>query len=355
MPFLSIKDLTKIYDGQRVLDSISFDVEQGTFLSLLGPSGCGKTTTLRVIAGFVRPDGGSVNLNGILINNLPTYKRNIGMVFQSYALFPHMTVEQNIAYGLEQRRLPRNEIRKEVAQVLEMVQLTGYEKRKPKQLSGGQQQRVALARALVIKPSLLLLDESLSALDKKLRVEMQVELRQIQQKVGITTIFVTHDQEEALTLSDKIAVMDKGRIVQLDTPVNVYERPATTFVAGFLGKANFFKGSVVEKHGDVYQLKMENGHVLPFESLRDPGVGTDLTVAVRPEKIALSGEEPEGTWIKGTVKFTTYAGDRSLYRLEALGQTIEVERQNSLGISEFKIHDEVYISWDKSNTLLLDR
>lgn len=353
MSFLSIKELSKSYDDHRVLDNISFDVDKGAFLSFLGPSGCGKTTTLRMIAGFVKPDKGNILLDNTIINDIPIYKRNIGMVFQSYALFPHMTVEQNIAYGLEQRKMTKGEIKAEVAKALEMVQLAGYAKRKPNRLSGGQQQRVALARALVIKPSLLLLDESLSALDKKLRVEMQVELRQIQRMVGITTIFVTHDQEEALTLSDKVAVMDKGKIVQMDTPENVYENPLTTFVAGFLGKANFFKGSVIEHSGYVYKFKLENGQIMTFESTKSIGIGEHGTVAVRPEKVTLSHREPDGIGITGIIKFITYAGDISLYRIEALGQIVEVEMQNSMSRSKFKNGDEVLINWDKSNSLIL--
>ncbi|MEA4961450.1 ABC transporter ATP-binding protein, partial [Lutispora sp.] len=258
MAFLSIKNLTKKYDGNTVLDSISLDIEKGSFLSLLGPSGCGKTTTLRLLAGFEKCDGGIIEVNGKMINDIPVYSRNFGMVFQSYALFPHMTVEQNIAYGLEQRKMSKKDIKEEVAKAIEMVRLAGYEKRRPKQLSGGQQQRVALARALVIKPDLLLLDESLSALDKKLRVEMQVELRQIQKKIGITTIFVTHDQEEALTLSDRIAVMKAGKIIQIGTPEEIYETPKDTFVASFLGQANFFKGSIAEKQDNSYALRLKN-------------------------------------------------------------------------------------------------
>ena len=239
MSFMTVENLTKTYGDQKVLNNISFEIENGTFLSLLGPSGCGKTTTLRIIAGFINPDSGEVTDQRQGDQHIPIHRRNIGMVFQSYALFPHMTVEQNIAYGLEQRNMPRADIKQETGKALEMVKLNGFEKRKPGQLSGGQQQRVALARALVIKPTLLLLDESLSALDKNLRVEMQVELRSIQKMTGITAIFVTHDQEEALTLSDKIAVLEHGRIVQMDTPEAIYERPVNGFVAGFLGKPTF--------------------------------------------------------------------------------------------------------------------
>ncbi|NPV42598.1 MAG: ABC transporter ATP-binding protein [Firmicutes bacterium] len=354
MGYLTIKGLTKKYDGNTVLDNIDIEIEQGILLSLLGPSGCGKTTALRLIAGFEKPDAGIIEINGRIVNNIPVYKRNIGMVFQSYALFPHMTVEQNIAYGLEQRKMPRDKIKEEVAQVIEMVQLKGFEKRKPRQLSGGQQQRVALARALVIEPDLLLLDESLSALDKKLRVDMQVELRQIQQKVGITTIFVTHDQEEALTMSDKIAVMKEGKIMQIDTPENIYEHPSNTFVAGFLGEANFFRGQTVEKVGDIYNLKLQNGEILQFMTGRSLKIGEKCTLAVRPEKVNLDKEKPSDLSIKGIVKFITYAGDISIYRIESLGQEIKVKQQNLRRTARFSIGDEVYMSWSPENNLILD-
>ena len=352
MAFLDIKDLTKIYDGITVLDHIHFTVEQGTFLSLLGPSGCGKTTTLRLIAGFIEPEAGSIRLQGQLLNPVPVHKRNIGMVFQSYALFPHMSVNENIAYGLQQRNMNRNEIRRKVAEAVDMVQLEGYEKRKPKQLSGGQQQRVALARALVIKPDLLLLDESLSALDKKLRVDMQVELRQIQKDVGITTIFVTHDQEEALTLSDKIAVMREGKIVQLDTPDNVYENPADTFVAGFLGQANFFEGEVLHREHEKYCLKQGDDSFF-FSSKKHIEPHSMHTIAVRPEKIQLQRQKSP-TSIPGTVEFITYAGNQSIYRIHTDFGQVKVQQQNNLfSASSFNFGETVFLSWPAEHTLIL--
>lgn len=354
MAYLSLKGLTKIYDGHTVLDHIYIDIEQGTFLSLLGPSGCGKTTTLRLIAGFENPDNGTIEIDGRTINHIPVFKRNIGMVFQSYALFPHMTVEQNIAYGLEQRKISKENIKYEVSKAIEMVQLSGYEKRKPKQLSGGQQQRVALARALVIKPDVLLLDESLSALDKKLRVEMQVELKQIQRKVGITTIFVTHDQEEALTLSDQIAVMREGKIMQIDTPTNIYEHPANTFVAGFLGEANFFKGEIIEKTNSSYILKLQNGKALGFQSQKNLNPGDHCTLTIRPEKINLYQAPASPFSIQGTVKFITYAGDISSYRIESMGLEIKVQQQNLQNAPRFQIGDQVYLEWSPESNLVLD-
>src|SRR3989441_12172093 len=264
------------------LSAVVFPHPDGEFISLLGPSGCGKTTALRLIAGFLQPDAGSIAVNGREITNLPAHRRNIGMVFQSYALFPHMTVGQNISFGLEQRRFSRGEISKAVDEPLDMVRLNGFASRRPAELSGGQQQRVALARALVFKPQLLLLDESLSALDKKLRVQMQLELRQIQKEVGITAVFVTHDHEEALTMSDRVAVMRDGRIVQLDTPSNVYRGPADGFVAESLGEANFLHGSVRSKDGSGFVLDLGDGLSLAGATGRPADVGADANVSVRP-------------------------------------------------------------------------
>lgn len=356
MAFLEIHDLTKTFQNQPAVDHIDLEIEKGTFLSLLGPSGCGKTTTLRMIAGFEKQDQGSIKIDGQSIDHLPPYKRNMGFVFQSYALFPHMTVEQNIAYGLEQRNYSRAEIKKEVARVLEMVQLTGFENRKPKQLSGGQQQRVALARALVIKPSLLLLDESLSALDKKLRVEMQMELKQIQQEVGITTLFVTHDQEEAMTLSDQIAIMRNGRIVQMGDPRSVYRNPANTFVANFIGESNVFEGEIRSSEGG-YVLQLNNG-----ETIRLPKHSANLAdhvnqlrkIVVRPEDIQLVVSAEDDYQCVGTIKFVTYVGNRSIYFIEGLGQEIKVQvQQHSSDIHTVHEGEPVYIKWDGENQTIL--
>src|SRR6201997_248486 len=234
--------VTKTFGEVKALDNVSLAIARGEFMTLLGPSGCGKTTLLKLAAGFLGPDSGSVAINGKLVNDVPTYQRKIGMMFQNYALFPHMSVAENIAYGLKTRHVPRQEIRKRVADVLALVKLTNMDDRKPRQLSGGQQQRVALARALVINPTVLLLDEPFSALDKNLRASMQMDLREIQRKLGLTTIFVTHDQSEALSLSDRLAVMSEGRIRQLGTPEDVYRRPSDRFVASFIGDTNVLRG-----------------------------------------------------------------------------------------------------------------
>lgn len=348
MSYLIIKNLSKMYQNHLVLDHINMEVEKGTFVSLLGPSGCGKTTTLRLIAGFEKKDEGMIQIGGEAIDRLPPHKRNIGMVFQSYALFPHMTVQQNIAYGLEQRRYTKNEIKKEVSNALERVQLTGFENRKPRQLSGGQQQRVALARALVTRPSLLLLDESLSALDKKLRVEMQMELRKIQQDVGITTLFVTHDQEEAMTLSDQIAVMKGGKIVQMDTPQMIYNHPKNTFVASFIGQSNFFAGEI---HKEKFQLR--DGVELPISMDLGAMEGRSCILSVRPEKIRMGRNPSPRSSIKGIVKFVTYTGNLTTYVIEVLGYEVKIQQQNLIEGAQFKINQEVYIDWDPSNQAIL--
>ncbi len=357
MSYFLLNNLTKRYDSNLVLNNINLSIEQGTFLSLLGPSGCGKTTTLKIVAGFESPDAGEVVVAGEVYNKLPVYRRNVGMVFQSYALFPHMTVEQNIAFGLEQRQLDPGSIKKQVAEAIDMVQLTGFEKRKPKQLSGGQQQRVALARALVIRPRLLLLDESLSALDKKLRVDMQVELRQIQKYLGITTIFVTHDQEEALTLSDKIAVMQNGNIIQMDTPHVMYEKPCNTFVAGFLGQSNFFPVIVKAIDQERYCLELNNGAQIRLPAGAEAGLspGAARILAVRPERISLAAECPAGQeCLCGQVRFITYAGNISNFRVEVMGKEVLVQLQNSFSGERFKTGDKVYLTWDPAGSVLLN-
>lgn len=323
MAKVTIKNLTKVYGENTVVNNISVEIPDGTLVSILGPSGCGKTTTLRMIAGFEIPQGGEICFDDEPITGISVNKRNIGMVFQSYALFPHMTVAQNIAYGLEQRKLSKNEIDKKVKVALKKVYMEEYAARKPKQLSGGQQQRVALARALVIEPRVLLLDECLSALDKKLRVEMQLELRKILEETGVTTFFVTHDQEEAMTLSDYIIVMNNGIIEQIGTPFDVYEKPKNAFVASFLGKANFF-----EKGEQLY--------------------------AVRPEKVSVSKERMDNIKKTGKVNFITYSGNITRYTIEVEDKIVVAEQQNSCKKDQINKGDEVYIGWEESAQILLE-
>ncbi len=322
MSEVSLKKLTKVYGGTTVVDHIDLTVPDGTLTSILGPSGCGKTTTLRMIAGFETPESGDVLFDGVSVSKVPVNQRGIGMVFQSYALFPHMTVGQNVSYGLEQQKVKGEELRQRVEEALKMVHMEEYINRKPRQLSGGQQQRVALARALVIRPRVLLLDECLSALDKKLRVEMQGELRRILEECGVTTFFVTHDQEEAMTLSDAIVVMNQGVIEQTGTPAEVYEHPRNRFVASFLGKANFFRGK----------------DILSLVSQADP----DTTYAVRPERITIS---TDGPGLRSVVESVVYAGSTTTCCVRWGEQAILAETRPEHGQATWKRGDEVVLSW----------
>src|SRR5689334_13098683 len=289
MSVVEVDRVEKRYGSVVALGGVSLTFADGEFFGLLGPSGSGKTTLLRAIAGFVAPESGQIRLDGRDIGHTPVHRREIGMVFQNYALFPHMSVFDNIAFGLTVRGQKGATVAKRVSEILGLVRLSGYEDRRPRQLSGGQQQRVALARALVTHPKLLLLDEPLGALDKRLRQQMQIELKQIQREVGITTIFVTHDQEEALTLSDRIAIFNEGRVVQAGKPLEVYERPATAFAANFLGDANFFDGPV-ESGG---RIATSLGALVTSDPL--PAIGLPAMIAVRPEKITLAGTGAAGT------------------------------------------------------------
>lgn len=309
---VSIINMTKKYGEFVAVNDLNLNVQEGEFVSILGPSGCGKTTTLRVIAGLIQPNSGKVYINKKDVSNLPPYKRNIGMVFQDYALFPHMSIRNNLAFGLYTHKVPKNKIQKRTEEMLELVQLVGMGDRQPSQLSGGQQQRVALARALAIEPSVLLLDEPLSNMDLKLRQEMRVELRRIQRKVGITTIFVTHDQGEALALSDKIVVMKQGHIVQVDDPVRLYEYPNSRFVASFLGDANFFCGRVESDVVDVNGVKFK-----PRGGIRGQK-GEEITIIVRPEKIKIKVEATNSTTniASGVVKSYIYLGAFTRYYIQ---------------------------------------
>lgn len=331
MSEVSLKQLTKVYGGTTVVDHIDLTVPDGTLTSILGPSGCGKTTTLRMIAGFETPESGDVLFDGVSVSKVPVNKRGIGMVFQSYALFPHMTVEQNVSYGLEQQKVKGGELRRRVQEALEMVHMEEYRDRKPRQLSGGQQQRVALARALVIRPRVLLLDECLSALDKKLRVEMQGELRRILEECGVTTFFVTHDQEEAMTLSDAIVVMNQGVIEQTGTPAEVYEHPKNRFVASFLGKANFFRGE----------------EILPlFEQAK-----ANTTYAVRPERVILSNDGPG---LHGVIASVVYVGSTTTCRLRWGEREVLAEIRPEHGQAAWQRGDAVVFRWGPEAVIPLE-
>jgi putative spermidine/putrescine transport system ATP-binding protein/spermidine/putrescine transport system ATP-binding protein len=290
---LRLAELTKIFGTSRAVDRVSLSIEPGSMVALLGPSGCGKTTTLRMIAGLLQPNAGEIYIDGTPITQVPVHRRNIGMLFQNYALFPHMNVTQNVAFGLETRGIGRAAVEGRVAEALQLVQLGGYEDRMPGELSGGQQQRVALARAVVVEPALLLLDEPLGALDKSLRQSMQVELRALQRRLGITTVMVTHDQDEALTMSDRIVIMRDGRIEQVGRPEEVYQRPASRFTASFLGASNFFRGRVIEVAGDAVTVAVPNGPVLRLITSRE--AGSEVTIALRPEAVIIApGDTGEG-------------------------------------------------------------
>ena len=348
MPGVEVRGIVKRFGSLTVLDAIDAGFAEGRFTSLLGPSGSGKTTLLRVIGGFVPPDRGTVHIEDQDMTRVPLWKRRIGMVFQSYALFPHMTVADNVAYGLHRRGVRGGAVRKAVADVLNLVQLSGLDGRRPKQLSGGQQQRVALARAIVTKPRVLLLDEPLSALDRRLRQTMQIELKRIQRESGLTTIFVTHDQEEALTLSDHMAILDQGRIVQEGAPADLYERPRTAFAAAFLGDANLFTGPVRDGAVQTPAGPVRTGDPLPT-------AGTIVTVAVRPEKMSLvDGDAPSGTnVIAATLKQTIYAGAVSTFLLEASGSlALKVLSQNLTGSSP-AAGSTVRVVWSPAQTVLL--
>jgi spermidine/putrescine transport system ATP-binding protein len=351
-----LERVSKLFGDVAAVDDLSLDIDEGEFFSLLGPSGCGKTTTLRMIGGFEDPTLGTVYLGGRDVTDLPPYKRDVNTVFQSYALFPHLDVFENVAFGLRRKKVDRDEVENRVKDSMRLVDLVGFETRKPPQMSGGQQQRVALARALVNQPKVLLLDEPLGALDLKLRKQMQLELKRIQQEVGITFIYVTHDQEEAMTMSNRLAVMRHGRIEQLGQPEYVYENPATEFVAGFLGASNLLEGEVKETTNGTSSVLLANGKSARLPSGRVPSdAGPRVKVGVRPEKISIErGEhavDGDRNGLTGTVTMGTYIGVSHQYKVEtAGGSTITVYVQN-LGAEEAPHQGEtVTLSWKPEHT-----
>ena len=339
--------VTKTFGSVVAVDHVSLGVEAGEFLTLLGPSGSGKTTTLMIIAGFELPSGGDVFIRGARVTYTPPYRRDIGLVFQSYALFPHMTVFGNIAFPLEMRGVPRGEIRSRVSTVLDLVRLGGLGDRYPRQLSGGQQQRVALARALVFQPGVLLMDEPLGALDKKLRAEMQLEIKHIQEELGITVVYVTHDQEEALTMSDRVAVIDHGRIEQIGLPQEIYDRPVNRFVADFIGESNFLDVQVVERRGDRVLLRTPDGLSVWTRTDAETPVGARALLAVRPECIAVGvGADPRDNDFEGVIEEVIYVGDTTRYRVRVreLRDPLTVKVQSLPGGS-LKRDDPIRIGW----------
>ena len=338
------------------VDHVDMQIKDGEFFSLLGPSGCGKTTSLRMIAGFELPTAGSILIRGKEMSQVPAHQRPVNTVFQQYALFPHMTVEQNIGFGLEMKGVGKAERSKRVSEALEMVRLPGMEMRRAKQLSGGQQQRIALARALVNKPEVLLLDEPLGALDLKLRKEMQLELKTLQREVGITFIYVTHDQEEALTMSDRIAVMSKGKALQIGQPEEIYERPANKFVADFIGETNFLDGVVKGQNGKVVDVELTGTGTVQVESARTFTTGQKVAVAVRPEKLRLNSEIKDGNNLHGRVEDIIYIGTDTHYGVRfAGGQKARVREQNlsQAQKSIARTGEEITVSFTRTSPRLL--
>lgn len=317
---LTLDRVEKWYGSVPAVRDVSLTIEPGEMVSFLGPSGCGKTTTLRMIAGLEVPDKGEIRIGAEVVNSIVPWRRNIGMVFQNYALFPHMTVFENVAFGLKMRRVSQGEVRQLVEDAMALVRLPGYGDRYPSQLSGGQRQRVALARAIVTKPAVLLLDEPLAALDKKLREQMQVEIKQLQRTVGVTTVFVTHDQEEALTLSDRIVVMEEGGIVQIGTPTEVYERPRSRFVSDFIGFTNAVGGKVDAVNGSATRVTLASGHTLDVPTELGITAGDPVDLVIRPEKLLI---DPPGTGghisLAGSLVHTVYTGAVTYYHVD-IGQ-----------------------------------
>jgi spermidine/putrescine transport system ATP-binding protein len=362
-PEVRLVELTKLYSDVRAVDSVTLDIGSGEFFSLLGPSGCGKTTTLRMIGGFEAPTSGRIELQGRDVTQDPPERRPVNMVFQSYALFPHLNVFDNVAFGLRRRKVPQDEVRRRVSETLYLVRLTGFDRRRTDQLSGGQAQRVALARALVNRPTVLLLDEPLGALDLKLRKQLQVELKRIQTEVGITFVYVTHDQEEALALSDRIAVMRAGHVEQLGTPEELYDRPATRFVAGFIGTMNLLSGEVVALAGRTALIRLRGGE--QFAVGRDGLTsGQTVEVAVRPEVIEVRpshGEVGAGAGtadavtaesIAGHVEQAAYLGTSISYLVRtASGQQIAAVTPRSAG--RLPVGSGVAVRWSPEDALLL--
>ncbi len=360
-PYIVFENVTKRFGDFTAVNDLSLSIYEREFFALLGASGCGKSTLLRMLAGFDEPTSGRILLDGQDLRGIPPYRRPVNMMFQSYALFPHMTVEQNIAFGLKQEGMPKPEIEKRVAEMLRLVKLTQFAKRKPHQLSGGQRQRVALARSVAKRPKVLLLDEPLGALDKKLREETQFELMDLQQKLGLTFVVVTHDQEEAMTMADRIAILDKGQVMQVATPAEVYEAPGSRFVAGFVGNINMFEGKVAARNGAGVNIAVgDTGMTIRSESGGDVPAGTQVAFAIRPEKIAVSSRQPaEGlNAAEGEIFDLAYLGDMTVYYVRlASGQVIKASSLNASRVTEDPLtwNDRAWISFRPDAGVVLTR
>jgi spermidine/putrescine transport system ATP-binding protein len=345
-----IEEVTKTYGDQYAVNGVSLAIQPGEFISLLGPSGCGKTTTLRMIAGFEQPDSGDIRVSGASVLGVPPFRRNVNTVFQAYALFPHMSVAENVAYGLQQRRTPKAEVRERVAQALDMVQMRRFADRKPSQLSGGQQQRIALARALVNRPAVLLLDEPLGALDRQLREEMQLELKLLQSRLGITFVFVTHDQGEALSMSDRIAIMREGRIEQIGDADTVYARPASAYVAAFVGQQNFFRGPVIEGGAAV-----SSPHGIVRAASTTLATATSGQAAVRPEFVRIDRGDAAAAGVNsvaGTVIGVAHLGETMQYLVRIGEDQSIISRRPTPEAPDLATGDAVVCSWSATHVFL---
>ncbi|MGQ0385059.1 MAG: ABC transporter ATP-binding protein [Gammaproteobacteria bacterium] len=359
-PYVRIDKVTKKFGEFVAVDDVTLHIFKGEIFCLLGGSGCGKTTLLRMMAGFETLTSGTISLDGVDISGMPPYERPVNMMFQSYALFPHMSVEQNVAFGLRQDRVPKAEIRDRVAEMLKLVRMEQFAKRAPHQLSGGQRQRIALARSLVKRPKLLLLDEPLAALDKKLREHTQFELINIQETLGVTFVVVTHDQEEAMTLASRIGVMNHGEIVQVGTPSEIYEYPASRFVADFIGSVNLFEGRLVEDEPDYVRVRSDElGGTFHVGHGVSAAPGATVWVALRPEKIHISREQPAGgpdNQVQGTVAEIAYRGDQSVYLVKlGAGRVARVTQPNIVrqGGERISWEDRVWLSWDSASPVVV--
>ena len=347
---IKIDNVNKKYGENTVVNNLNMEIKKGEFLTLLGPSGCGKTTTLRMIAGFETPTNGNIYVEGQEIQNIEPYDREVNTVFQNYALFPHMNIYDNVAFGLSIKRVKKEEIKKRVKEMLDLVQLTGYENRKPDQLSGGQKQRVAIARALINRPKVLLLDEPLGALDLKLRKQMQFELKRLQRKLGITFIYVTHDQEEALTMSDRIAIMYGGNLEQIGTPREIYERPVSKFVADFIGESNIFYGVTSANESNIASVKVENGEVSVIsDQLKEDEI---IYVLVRPEDIKIANNKVEGFTVEGIIKEHVYIGNVSK-TIISLPEGMEIKMNTSTKSNLLEVGSKVYVYWEKEDAVVI--
>ena len=340
---VSLKNVEKWFGENHVVKNMNLEIQEGEFLTLLGPSGCGKTTTLRMIAGFEDASSGTIEVQGVRVEEMAPFQRDVNTVFQNYSLFPHMTVFENVAYGPSIKKIPKEQIKKSVSEMLELVQMSGYESRKPDELSGGQKQRVAIARALINQPRVLLLDEPLGALDMKLRRQMQIELKRLQKKLGITFVYVTHDQEEAMTMSDRIAVMSDGLILQIDNPVEIYEKPKSRFVADFIGESNIFDGKIKTMEDGILHAECKQGDCLLYGKGFE--AGEDIFISVRPEYLMLSKEEQEGFSLKAKIIDYVFMGTLvKAILLTEDGKEIKYSRFEKN--QALDIGDEVYLYWD---------